>query len=131
MGIIIERNIDVEETIRAALADYMTCYVKPLPANFTTPSIEITQVGGTEDHTIDTFEVTLDSRAPENGQETALRNLRNAIGILKHIAGTQTTALRFVAVNTLSSWGADPVRPDLAMCTARIRVVAHQEKVEV
>lgn len=129
MSITITRYIDVEEEIRAALADYMTCYVKPLPAAFTVPSIEITAVGGSEDHTIDTFEVTVDSRAED--EYTAQLNLRNAIGIIQKIAESQETALRYVAINTLGSWGSDPVRPNLAMCTARLRVVAHKETVEV
>lgn len=126
---IIERFIDVEEEIRAALSDYMTCYVKPLPANFTVPSIEITAVGGTDDDHINAFDVTLDSRAEE--EATALLNLRNAVGIIEKIAESQSTALRHVAINALSSWGKDPVRAELSMCTARIRVVAHKETVEV
>ena len=125
----ISRYIDVEETIRAALADYMTCYVKPLPADFTVPSIEITAVGGSEDNTIDTFDVVLDSRAAD--EYTAQLNLRNAVGLVKAIAHSQTTALRFAKCNTLGSWGKDPVRPELAMCSARLNVTAHAEKVEV
>ncbi len=125
----IERSIDVEEAIRAALADYMTCYVRPLPKDFEIPSVLITAVGGQEANRIDTFDVTLDSRAEL--EEDALLNLRNAVGIIRKIAEGQQTALRYVSVNTLGSWGNDPVRPELAMCSARIRVVAHIEKVEV
>lgn len=125
----IKRYIDVEETIRAALTDYMTCYVKPLPAGFTVPSIEITSTGGTERDTIDTFSVVLDSRA--NDEYTAQLNLRNAVGIVRAIAESQTTDLRYVTLNTLGSWGKDPVRPELAMCSARLSVIAHAEEVEV
>lgn len=125
----IERSIDVEEEIRAALADYMTAYVRPLPADFTVPSILITAVGGSETNTIDSFEVTLDSRA-ENEEDASL-NLRNAVGIIKKIAESQETALRYVNVNNLHSWGKDPVRQELAMCSARLRVVTHLETVEV
>ena len=125
----IKRNIDIEETIRAAIANNITAYVRPLPADFTVPSILITQVGGSEADDIDTFEVTIDSRAGD--EETALTNLRTAIGIIRHAAETQTTDLRYAAINTLASWGRDPVRPELAMCTARLRVVAHIETTEV
>ena len=125
----IDRNIDVEEEIRVALSDYMKCYVRPLPANFEVPSILITAVGGSTENTVDYFDVTLDSRATEDA--TALENLRNAVGIVIAIAKSQTTKLRFADVNNIASWGKDPVRPELAMCTARLRVLAHIETVEV
>ena len=126
---IINRSIDVEGAIRVSLGEYMQTYVKPLPANFTVPSVEITAVGGSEMDTIDTFDVTLDSRAEHEAE--AYENLRNAIGIVIEIAKSQATALRVVNVNSLGSWGKDPVRPDLAMCSARLRVIAHVETVEV
>lgn len=125
----IRRIIDVEETIRAALTEYITAYVRPLPRDFEIPSILITSVGGTEQNYIDTFDVTLDSRADDEGE--AQLNLRNAIGIIEKIADDQTTALRSVSINTLATWGRDPVRQELAMCTARIRVTAHKEFTEV
>ena len=125
----IRRIIDVEETIRAALTEYITAYVRPLPRDFEVPSILVTSVGGTEQNYIDTFDVTLDSRADDEGE--AHLNLRNAIGIIEKIADDQTTALRSVSINTLAAWGRDPVRQELAMCTARIRVTAHKEIMEV
>ena len=125
----IERSIDVEEAIRASLTSYIKAYVRPLPKDFEVPSILVTAVGGSEANTIDTFDVTLDSRAED--EETALENLRNAVGIVKEIAKSQSTALRYVSVNTLGSWGRDPVRPELAMCSSRLRVIAHTEFVEV
>ncbi len=125
----IERSIDVEDVIREALSDYMTSYVRPLPASLVVPSVEITAVGGKSENKVDHFEVVLDSRAKLEAE--ALENLRNAIGIIIKIAKSQTTALRFAEVNTLSSWGKDPVRPDLAMCSARLSVIAHIETVEV
>ena len=125
----IERSIDVEEAIRASLTQYIKSYVRPLPKDFEVPSILITAVGGSEANTIDTFDVTLDSRAED--EETALANLRDAVGIVKEIAKDQTTALRYVSVNTLGAWGRDPVRPELAMCSSRLRVIAHTEIVEV
>lgn len=126
---IIERNIDVEEEIRTALTEHIKAYVRPLPKDFEVPSILITAVGGSEDNRIDTFDVTLDSRADD--ECTAQLNLRNAIGIIKKAAKSQQTALRYVTINALGSWGRDPVRQELAMCTARIRVIAHTEITEV
>ncbi len=125
----INKSIDVEEEIRASLNDYIKAYVRPLPANFDVPSILITAVGGTDENTIDYFDVTLDSRAEEDA--TALENLQMAVGIVIAIAESQTTKLRFAKVNSLGSWGRDPVRPDLAMCSARLRVLAHIETMEV
>lgn len=125
----INKSIDVEEEIRASLNDYIKAYVRPLPANFDVPSILITAVGGTDENTIDYFDVTLDSRAKEDA--TALENLQTAVGIVIAIAKSQTTKLRFAKVNSLGSWGRDPVRPDLAMCSARLRVLAHIETMEV
>lgn len=119
------RSIDIENIVRVALSPYFTIYCPPLPAKFTTPSLEVSRVGGTDENTIDTFEIVLDSRA--ESEADAEEQLRNAIGALKAIAKSQTTALRFVSVNTSGSWGADPVRPDLAMCSARLQVIAHQE----
>ena len=125
----INKNIDIEEEVRQALEPYLKAYVRPLPANYTLPNILISQVGGTQSQTISYFAVVLDSRdASEAG---ALDTLNTAIGILEQVAREQTTALRYVTVNSSGSWGADPVRPDLAMCSARLEIVAHQVKQEV
>ena len=126
---IINRSIDVEDEVRQALSGYVTAYCRPLPKDFTVPSILVQQVGGTDTNTIDSFEVVLDARAETDAE--ANEALRNAIGILKAVAANQTTALRHVSVNSSGSWGNDPVRPDLAMCSARIRVIAHEERTEV
>lgn len=126
---IINKSIDIEEEIRTALAPYLTVYCRPLPMHYTLPNILITQVGGTTTGTIDTFSVVLDSRARREAE--ALDTLNRAIGILKQVAKEQTTALRHVTINTSGSWGNDPVRPDLSMCSARIDVVAHQITEEV
>ena len=104
-----------------------TIYCRPLPAKFTVPSLEISSVGGTDENTIDTFDVVLDARAQEDAEANEL--LRNAIGALKAIAAAQTTAIRHVTINTSGSWGNDPVRPDLAMYSARLRITAHQESI--
>lgn len=126
---IINRSIDVEDEVRQALSGYVTAYCRPLPKDFTVPSILVQQVGGTDANTIDSFEVVLDARAETDAE--ANETLRNAIGILKAVTASQTTALRHVSVNSSGSWGNDPVRPDLAMCSARIRVIAHEERTEV
>lgn len=126
---IINVSIDIEDEIRQALDSYQTAYVRPLPAEYDLPHILITQVGGTTSQTIDTFAVVLDSRAHTEAE--ALEYLNRAIGILKQVAKEQTTELRHVTVNTSGSWGNDPVRPDLSMCSARLDVVAHQKIMEV
>ena len=125
----IERMIDIEDTVRQALSPYITSYCRPLPKDFTVPSILVTQVDGGDDDTIDDFEIVLDSRAKHEAE--ADETLRSAIGILKTVARLQTSDIRHVDVNTSGSWGVDPVRPELAMCSARLSVVAHTEHVEV
>lgn len=125
----IKRSVDIEDEARIALSEYLTTYCRPLPADYALPNILVTQVGGSDLNTIDTFEVVLDARAEtETG---ASETLRTAIGVLKAVAAAQTTAIRHISVNTSGSWGTDPVRPDLALCTARLRVVAHLETMEV
>ena len=123
----ISRSIDVEDVIRTALSGHFTIYCRPLPAKFTVPSLEISSVGGTDENEVDTFDVVLDARAQEDAEANEL--LRDAIGALKAIAKKQTTAIRHVTVNTSGSWGSDPVRPDLAMYSARLRITAHQESI--
>ena len=123
------KSIDIENEIREALSDFITAYCRPLPADYDLPNILITQVGGMDSQTIDTFEVVLDSRA--RTEAAALDNLNTAVGILKQVAKEQTSALRHVVVNSSGSWGTDPVRPDLSMCSARLAIVAHQKMTEV
>ena len=126
MSITIKRSMDIEDEVRIALKDHLTAYCRPLPKDFSLPCILITQVGGTDqDGQIDTFEVTLDARA--SNAADANETLRNAIVVLRKAAGDQTTAIRFVEVNSSGSWGSDPARPDLSMYSARLRVVAHLE----
>jgi hypothetical protein len=126
---IINKSIDIEEEIRAALALYLTAYCRPLPKDYALPNILVTQVGGTVSDNIDAFSVVLDSRADSEAE--ALDTLNTAIGIIKQVAKEQITAMRHVTINTSGSWGNDPVRPDLSMCSARIDVVAHQITEEV
>lgn len=126
---IINKSIDIEDEVRIALKDYLTVYCRPLPKNYKVPHILVTWVGGNDTNTIDRFSVVLDARAEIDGE--AVEYLNKAIGILKQVAKEQTTALRHVIVNSSGSWGEDPVRPDLTMCSARLEIIAHQQKMEV
>lgn len=126
---IIDISCDIEDEVRKALSPFFEVYVRPLPATYGLPCILVQQVGGTELNKIDTFDVVLDIRAATNGD--AMVTMRSAIGVLKAVAKNQTTALRFVEINSSGSWGNDPVRPDLCMCSARLRIVAHIESTEV
>lgn len=123
------RSIDIENTVRLALNGFFTIYCRPMPKNFTLPCLEVQKVGGTDANTIDTFDIVIDARADDEAAADEL--LRNATGALKEIAKIQNTPIRAVTVNSSGSWGSDPVRPDIAMCSARLRVVAHQEKVNI
>lgn len=125
----IERSIDVEDEIRKVLNPYMTCYCRPLPAKFSVPSILVTQVGGGDLDHIDSLNVVLDSRAEHEAE--ALEQLRNALGVLRTAVKEQTSPLRFMEVASSGSWGSDPLRQDLAMCSATIRVVAHLENTTI
>lgn len=126
---IINKSIDIEDEVRLALKDHLTVYCRPLPADYSLPHILVTWVGGAIDQAIDTFEVVLDARAKSAAE--AVDYLQTAKGILKEVAKQQTTSIRYVTENTSGSWGNDPVRPDLAMCSARLSIVAHQKSVEV
>lgn len=123
----IQRSVDIEDEVRAALSDYLNAYCRPLPKDFKMPCILVTQVGGTDESgQIDTFDVVLDARAKNDAD--ANKTLRNAIGILREAAKDHGTAIRSVSVNTSGGWGSDPVRPDISMYSARLSVVAHLEK---
>ena len=123
---IIERSIDIEDEVRLALKDHLTAYCRPLPKDYALPHILISKVGGTDRDKIDTFEVVLDARA--GTEYEADLTLRNAIGILK---ASSNTAIRHVTVTSSGSWGSDPARPDLAMCSARLQIVAHVERATI
>lgn len=127
----ITRSIDIENEIRKALEPYTNVYCKPMPKDFTTPCILVTCVGATSRYNwanraeLDGFDVTLDARAEEDA--TAIDELRTALGILEAVTERQGQAFSRVIVNTFSSSINDPVRPDLKVCTARLRVLAHRE----
>ena len=119
------RPADIEEEVRLALADYFTVYVRPLPANFSVPSLLITAAGGNTRSTIDTFTVTVAARAETDAD--ASDTLRTALGVLEEKGQQQAGALRNVTINSLASWGSDPARPDLKLCTATVLVTTHRE----
>ena len=122
---VIERSIDIEDEIRIILSSYIPAYCRPLPKSFALPSILISQVGGSDTNKVDTFEIVLDARAKNEAEANEL--LRNAVGILRQVEKEQNSAIAKIYVNSSGSWGNDPVRPELAMCSARLRIVAHFE----
>lgn len=126
---IIYRSIDVEDEIRKALKDYFTVYLRPLPEKFSTPSVLIELMGGTTFNTIDLFTVRFSARAKTDAE--ALDLLRTLLGVLDNQTKTQFGELRFSIEQNLISWGTDPVRPDLKLCTATVQVIAHKEKFEI
>lgn len=123
------KPVDIEDEIRLALKDYMTVYVRPLPESYSLPNVLITAVGGRTSETIDTYTVTLDARAETDAE--AFDTLNNALGALEVQAQNQVGALRHVTINSLASWGRDPVRPDLKLCTATVLVTVHRKAHEL
>ena len=125
-------SIDIEEAVRDALAEYMTAYCRPLPANYDLPCILVQETGGDSVSNsagigkLDRFVVTLDARA--KNEDEALKCLRSAIGILE---ATRSAGISHVEVNSLYSWGVDPVRPDIAMCSATLVCTAHRKIVSI
>lgn len=123
------KPVDIENEIRLALKDYVTIYCRPLPEKFNTPSILVRSVGGSSSNTIDTFSVVLDSRAKTDAEAYDLIN--TALGILEKRAFEQFGALRNITINSMASWGSDPVRPDLKLCTLTVLVTAHRQSLEI
>lgn len=119
------RPVDIEDEIRKALTDYLTVYVRPLPAKFDVPSILVTATGGSSENEIDTFTVVLDARAETDAEAYEL--IRTAQGLLEAQSSNQHGALRHASINSLARWGNDPVRPDLKLCTLTVLVTAHKE----
>lgn len=123
------KPVDIEEEIRVALASYLNVYVRPLPKTYALPNILVTATGGRSSDTIDTFTVTLDSRAETDAE--AFDYLSNALGLLEAQANNQVGALRNVTINSLGRWGSDPVRPDLKLCTATVLVTVHRQAYKI
>lgn len=123
------KPVDIEEQVRLALADYLTAYVRPLPASYSLPCVLITAAGGSSRDQVDTFTVSIDARAETDGG--ACDTLTTALGILEEQGNQQAGALRNVTINSLARWGNDPVRPDLKLCTATVLITAHRDAVTV
>ena len=122
---IIKQQIDIEDEIRQALTNDLDVFVRPLPEKFKTPCILITKAGGTTENEVDTFTVRIDARGKTDAE--ADEYLRLALGVLEYRAKQQTGALRGITINALSSWGNDPARPDIKLCTATVLVTAHSK----
>lgn len=130
MSVTVSRSKDIENVIRTILAEHLTAYCLPLPAELALPSVSIRHTGGFTRATasgtgkIDRFTVVLDARA-ETEAEASLY-IRNAVAFLEASGGGDISC---TAVNSLYSWGTDPVRPDLAMCSATVLVTAHRDTI--
>lgn len=120
---------DIEDEIRLALKDYLTVYARPLPDNFTLPSLLIRATGGRSENTIDTFQVVIDARAKTDAEASEL--IRKALGVLEAQTASQAGALRNITVNSMANWGSDPVRPDLKLCTMTVLVTAHRSSLTI
>lgn len=125
----IEVSIDVEDEVRLALKDYVTVYARPLPEDFLTPCVLVEMMGGTSSNTIDNFVIRLGARAATDAE--ALQLLRVALGVLEAQTKAQFGKLRYSITNSLASWGSDPVRPDLKLCTATVQAYAHKEPLTI
>ena len=125
----IQTSVDIEYEVQKILDSFLTVYCRPLPADFTTPCILVTQVGGSDRDTIDNFQIVLDSRAQRASQAIALLN--KAVGVLRKVSRESTTPVRHIQVTSSGSWGVDPARPDIAMCSARLSVTAHLENTTI
>lgn len=130
MSITVNRSKDIEDVVRGVLSDYMTAYCAPLPADLVVPCVSVKHTGGSTIQTItgkgvvDAFTVVLDARAESEAE--ASETIRNAVAILEAVGGGD---ISHTALNSLYAWGVDPVRPDLAMCSATLMITAHRETV--
>lgn len=123
------KQVDIENEIRLALADYFEAYCRPLPETYGLPNVLIEQTGGSSSNEIDTFQVRLSVRAETD--EDASDVMRDVLGVLQARAEEQFGALRHVSLNSLASWSTDPARPDLKLCTALVLVTTHRETVTI
>lgn len=123
------KQVDIENEIRLALADYFEAYCRPLPETYGLPNVLIEQTGGSSLNEIDTFQVRLSVRAETD--EDASDAMRDVLGVLETRATEQFGALRHVSLNSLASWSTDPARPDLKLCTALVLVTTHRETVTI
>lgn len=122
--------IDIEDEVRQALAVYLPNVVAgDLPPNFSTPILRVRQTGGDTANTIDTFNLTIDARATTD--VGALDLIHKAQGVLEAQCKAQFGSLRHVEINSLASWGSDPVRPDLKLRTLTCSVTAHRSSLDI
>lgn len=119
------KPVDIEDEIKLALKDYVTVYCRPLPETYELPNVLVSATGGRSKDTIDTFTVSLDTRAETEAE--AYDVMSTVIGLLQQQGANQVGALRNVSLNSLARWGSDPVRPDLKLCTATVIVTAHRQ----
>ena len=128
----IYRSVDIEDVERDVLSQYMTAFCPPLPATYPVPCVSVSHTGGDTAATssgkgkVDSFVVVLDARAETHAEASEL--IRTAVAILEGASGG---TISYTALNSAYSWGADPVRPDLAMCSATLIVTAHREAVNI
>lgn len=125
----INKTVDIENEIRLALTDYFETYCRPLPEKYGLPNVVIEQTGGTTSNTIDQFQIKISVRAETDAE--AMDTMSEVLGVLEFQADHQFGALRHISINSLASWGSDPVRPDLKLCTLTAIVIAHREKYEI
>lgn len=125
----INRQIDIEDEIRLALKDYFEVYCHTLPKDYGLPNVVVDQTGGNSSNTIDSFQIKISVRAKNDAD--AMDTMRNVLGVLERQTEQQFGALRHIAVNSMASWGSDPVRPDLRLCTMTAIVIAHRENYEI
>ncbi len=125
----INRQIDIENEVRLALKDYFETYCRPIPETYGLPFVLVEQTGGNTSNTIDSFQIKLSVRAKTD--EDAMDTMRNVLGVLEYQVEHQFGSLRHISVNSLASWGTDPERPDLKLCTLTAIVIAHREKYEI
>lgn len=122
-------SIDVEKEVVTLLKNKFNVCLRPLPEKYQTPITLVELMGGASENTIDTFTIRLSTRAKTNGE--ALTTLQTVLGFLDYQTKHQIGKLRFSVEQNLTSWGSDPVRPDLCLCTATVQVIAHKETLEI
>ena len=121
------KPVDIENEVRLALKDYFEAYCRPLPENYGLPNVLIEQTGGSTENKIDTFLVRLSVRAKTDAESNDV--MRTVLGVLQTRSEEQFGALRHMSLNSQASWGTDPVRPDLKLCTALVLLTVHRETV--
>lgn len=123
------KPVDIESEVRLALKDYFEAYCRPLPENYGLPNVLVEQTGGSTENKIDTFQVRLSVRAKTDAESNDV--MRTVLGVLQTRAEEQFGALRHMSLNSQASWGTDPVRPDLKLCTALVLLTVHRETVTI